>query len=364
MDHARDMTLHPTRPEPAKLRLPDPGAMTEPRTLERVLGPNARIAEVTASRLETPGYSGSLHTRLHVRLEGGSVRSLVLKRTRVVDDWLSARTHDSVGREGQLLGEPALAGVWGAFACPYLAWSAADGEVGLLMEDLSDHLLPDVREPIGMEQEERLLAAVAAQHARYWESPALDLPWLTRPHQLLGLLNARTLEALASRGFPHPVVERAHAGWGVAFARLPPRVSELLREPPESLAARSAHLPRTLTHGDFKVANFALMPDGRVAAFDWAVVGAGPVAMELGWHLAVNATRLPGTKEESIARYRQRLETALGRAPGEAFWNDTVENAVLAGAAMMLWSKAVALESGAARARREWDWWVERLAGL
>ena len=49
---------------------------------------------------------------------------------------------------------------------------------------------------------------------------------------------------------------------------------------------------------------------------------------------------------------------------GEAFWTGTVENAVLAGGAMMLWSKALALEAGGRRARGEWDWWVERLAAI
>jgi len=335
--------------------------MAEPDVLARVLGP---VAEVQASNLATSGFSGSTHRRLAVRLADGGTRSLVLKRTRVADDWLSSQTGDRVGREGLLLSEPALNRVWDAFACPYLAWSSSDGDVGLLMEDLTPYLLPDVREPIGEEQEERLLGALAAMHTAFWESPTLSLPWLARPDQLFGLLNAATLETMAERGFPHAVLGRAHAGWSAAFRRLPERVSALLREPPESLAARGTHLPRTLTHGDFKVANFALMPDGRVAAFDWAVMGAGPVATELGWHLAVNATRIPGPKEDSIARYRKALESALGHALDGAFWKDTVENAVLAGGAMLLWSKALALDSGAARARGEWDWWVERLAAL
>ena len=273
--------------------------MTDQATLACVLGP---IARVEASGMETTGLSGSTHTRLVVRLADGGVRRLVLKRTRIADDWLSARTGDRAGREGLLLGEPALGDVWRAFACPCLAWAAVEGEVALLMEDLSAHLLPDVREPFEEAQEDRLLTAVAAMHARFWESPTLALPWLTRPEQLLGLLNAATLETLGARRLPHPVLERAHAGWQIAFARLPGRVSSLLRETPAALAARSADLPRTLTHGDFKVANLALLPDGRVAAIDWALVGAGPVAMELGWHLAVDASRLSGTRERSIAR--------------------------------------------------------------
>jgi aminoglycoside phosphotransferase (APT) family kinase protein len=236
--------------------------------------------------------------------------------------------------------------------------------VALLMDDLTPHLLPDVREPIADVYEERWLASAAALHARFWDSPVLELPWLTRPDQLVGLLNARTLEGLAAGGFPHPVVGRAHDGWQAAFDRLPGRVATLMRESPSSLAERGAALPRTLTHGDLKVANFAWLPDGRVAAFDWSVTGACPAALELGWHLSVNATRLPGTKEQSLARYRRLLESALGRALGERFWKETIDHAVLVGAAMMLWSKALALENGGQRARAEWDWWVERLSAM
>jgi hypothetical protein len=353
-----------TKPDASRLRplrVDDPAALADPRTIESLTGP---IAGIERSPLTTPGFSGSSHERLTVRLASGGTRSLVLKRTRVAADWTLVRSEDRVGREGRLLAEPALAGVWEAFACPYLAWAATEGELALLMEDLADHLLPDAREPMAETQEHRILAALANLHARFWEAPALQLPWLTRPHHLFGLIGARAIEAEASRGFAHPVQARAHEGWQVAFAHLPPGVAALMREPATALAERSARLPRTLTHGDVKVANFALLPDGRVAAFDWALVGRGPVALELGWYLAVNATRLSGSKEESIARYRRQLEEALARPLGEAFWAATEANAALAGGAMLLWSKALALASGGPRARTEWDWWVERLAAL
>lgn len=41
-------------------------------------------------------------------------------------------------------------------------------------------------------------------------------------------------------------------------------------------------LPRTLLHGDARVANFALLPGQRVTAFDWALIGAGPATIDLG----------------------------------------------------------------------------------
>jgi len=130
-------------------------------------------------------------------------------------------------------------------------------------------------------------------------------------------------------------------------------------------AAKLAHLwrdlPRTLLHGDTKVANFALLPDGRVSAFDWSMVGAGPSTVDLGWYLAMNATRLARSKEEAIERYRMLLEDALGRRIPDGEWQRMVDLAVWCGARSMLWSKALALESGREGVEDEWAWWVDRL---
>lgn len=333
-------------------------ALIDPVALEPIVG---RIVALTRAPLATPGFSGSTHERLTLTMSDGSVRTLVLKRTRIADDWLVRRTGDRLGREGLLLAEPALADVWTSFASPYLAWAATEGELALLMTDLAAHLLPDVREPLAEEQEHRLLAALADMHARFWETPALNQPWLTRPAQWVDLLSPGAVEAQLDAGVTAPVVARAREGWAIALSRLPARVADLMREPPERQLAPFAHLPRTLTHGDVKVANFAPLPDGRIAAFDWAIMGAGPVAMELGWHLAVNASRLPGTREETIARYRRLLESAVGCRLGDAFWRDSESLAVRAGALTLLWSKALALDAGGDRARTEWNWWVERL---
>lgn len=339
-------------------RLASVEALASAAGLETILGP---VAAIETSALRTPGFSGSTHRRLTVRLRSGATRRLVLKHTVLAADWTLVRSGDRVGREGCLLAEQALAPVWEAFASPYLAWAATGGELGLLMEDLSDHLLPDVREPVTEAQEERIVAALAALHARFWESPALALPWLTPPRRLFELVGPQAAAEEVAGGTPPPVHARAHQGWTIAFRRLPPGVAALLREPSAALAGRSAHLPRTVVHGDVKVANFALLPDGRVSAFDWAFVGAGSVALELGWYLAVNATRLASSKEDTLARYRRQLEARLGRALAHEVWSDIEAQAVLGGAAMLLWSKALALEAGAPGALEEWNWWVERL---
>jgi aminoglycoside phosphotransferase (APT) family kinase protein len=122
-------------------------------------------------------------------------------------------------------------------------------------------------------------------------------------------------------------------------------------------------LPRTLVHGDAKVANFAILPGGRVSAFDWAIAGAGPCTIDIGWYLAVNASRLTGTKDQLLDRYRGFLEDARGEPLDQPTWSRLEEVAVTCGARMLLWSKALALDAGRPGADAEWAWWARRLDG-
>ncbi len=345
----------------ACLRFENLDSLTQLEELSALAGP---VAELRREPMPAPGFSGSTLERMHVRLRTGENLRLVLKRVDLARAWTAFRTADSSGREARLLAEPALAAVWSAFACPYLAFASDGAQVGLLMRDLADDLLPDARTPLAYAQEGALLDALATLHARHWESPALDLPWLARPGQLLGMLGPRAAVEVASRQGPHPFFEKVAEGWTAALERLPDRIAALLTQAPEELSARYADLPRTLVHGDCKVANFAPLPDGRVAAFDWSCLAAGSPGLEVGWYLAVNASRLTGSKEGLLARYRGLLEGRLGARLADAPWSRTEELAILAGALMLLWSKALALEAGAPWARSEWDWWAERLGRL
>lgn len=81
-------------------------------------------------------------------------------------------------------------------------------------------------------------------------------------------------------------------------------------------------------------------------------------------YLAVNACRLAGTKARTVERYLMLLGERLGRPRGDAAWTDIGTEAVLAGGAMLLWSRVLALESGGTGASEEWDWGVERLEAL
>ncbi|HXS83660.1 MAG TPA: phosphotransferase [Methylomirabilota bacterium] len=343
-------------------RFPTPDQVTDPAAIAAWLGP---VRAVEREPLTTAGFSGARFERLVVTLASGEQRRYVAKRFRPREDWTAVRSGDIDGRASAMLSEPRLAGIWDAFACPYVGFACDGGEVALLMVDLTPHLFPDVREPLREQEEARVLGALASLHARFWESPALELAWLARAEHHAGLLDARcAADPVCSAVFTDTLREMGTRGWAAALRLLPRSLDGLIRSPVHELSWLWRELPRTLVHGDAKVANFALLPDGRVAAFDWALLGAGPATLDIGWYVAINASRLTGTKEETLRRYRALLEAARGVALDEACWDRLVRAGIVIAARMLLWSKALAVEAGRTGAQAEWTWWVERLEAV
>jgi hypothetical protein len=336
------------------LRLDSLADLTSPASLGAV--------SVREEPLSTVGFSGATHRRLVAMLPSGETRRFVLKLCDPAREWTAVRTGDRVGREWSLLAERALDGVWEAFVSPFVAYAVEGGRSGLLMEDVGAHVFPDVREPIARAHEDELLAALARLHARFWRSPALAIPWLARASSTSELVLPAVLDDTAALALmPPPLRERLRLGWDAALARLSARAAGVLRRPARLVHERWADLPQTLVHGDVKVANFALIPERGVAAFDWAMIGAGPSTTDLGWYLAINASRLARSKEAVIARYRELLERELGRELDEALWARLEDVAVTYGARTMLWAKGAQVATGSDAAQVEWEWWALRL---
>jgi hypothetical protein len=347
--------MSPTGARP--VRVVSPNDLLQSALLERLLG---RIESVSVQLLQAQGYSGARLERLEVQLSAGGYQHLIHKRVRLAEDWTAYRSNDSTGRQAALLAEPRLRGVWDVVACAYRAYAIADGDVGLLMTDLSPWLLPDIDAPLTRGEEDRLLSALASLHARFWQADVLDLDWLARPDQVLRVLGPEAPGQDTGRPL-EPLFEVIRAGWAAALANLPHGVADWLLRPPQELVHRlGGDLPRTLLHGDAKVANFALLPTG-VAAFDWSWVGAGPSTFDLGWYLAVNAGRLARPREAVLSRYRELLQHELGKTLPEALWARLLAFAILVGARLLLWEKALALEKGSPQATREWAWWLHAL---
>lgn len=336
--------------------------LTRPETLERVVGP---VSTITIAPLQTTGFSGSEHKLVKVLLQDGATRRFILKRTPLQTDWTYQLSSSSRAREAALLDTPQLRGVWQVFKCPYVYFAECPNETALLMEDLTPFLLPDVKEPLSELQEELILAALARMHATYWQSEILEHSWLSHLSAYWSVLGPeRAGQEAALQLFPARMRESFRHGWQLALRLLPKGVVETLSVSGEEMERRWSHLPMTLVHGDVKVANFAIHADGGISAFDWALVGRAPVSSDLGWYLAVNASRLARPKETFVVRYREILERELQVALDNKLWEEIVAAAILIGARMLLWSKANALDSGGRAARIEWDWWVRHLEAV
>ncbi len=236
-------------------------------------------------------------------------------------DWIVRATNDVALREGVMangqlqLVEPLVA--------PYLG-TASDGEgIAILMPDLSAELIAWDRpghDPVVSEATlERVLDAVARLHAMPWAdyratTPDWSWPWCPLRERLL-LLTRPAAERYRAEGLA--VGERFLSGWD-AFDRAAPagarELIEHLAGNPTPLIGALARLPSTGLHGDLKLANVALLDDGRVALIDWQMMALAPVAVELGWLLVSNSASLPLGPDEVLARYR----AAAGRAASDS----------------------------------------------
>ncbi len=109
--------------------------------------------------------------------------------------------------------------------------------------------------------------------------------------------------------------------------------------------------PHTFIHGDWKFGNLGTHRDGRTVLLDWDRCGAGPATFDLAWYLAVNCDRLPESKEDAIARYRDALVSAGIDLDG--WWDRQLGLTLLGAGLQLMWSK---LDDA-----RERGWWVERI---
>jgi thiamine kinase-like enzyme len=147
-------------------------------------------------------------------------------------------------------------------------------------------------------------------------------------------------------------IAAADQGW----AALPAR-SALLATTAAAVHARPELLPvggpTTFLHGDWKMGNLGVHPDGRTILIDWAYPGAGPACWELCWYLALNQARLPESKEETVERYRRALEAA---GVGTTDWWQTQLDVCTIGVMVTFgWEKALGSDA-------ELLWWEGRVA--
>ncbi|HEY0443327.1 MAG TPA: phosphotransferase [Candidatus Limnocylindrales bacterium] len=278
-----------------------------------------RLAGKPEQRFPHDGWSGATLTRFQ-----RGIRRFVLKRDSLATDWIAQATHDG----------PLLREAWFAATHPLLPWplrapyvgAAVDGDaVAILMPDLSDVLL-EWEAPLDTGRFERVLGAIAALHAARWADEGVgpaNGPWCSIEDRILLICRP----SLERPGPVHDAVaDRLLPGWDAFDRTAPAAARELvaaLADDPGPLIAALDALPKTLLHGDLKLANVGITADGSVDLIDWQMVMFGPVAIELGWFLAANVAALPLTPDEVLARYaalRADEEPPVAAADLELAW--------------------------------------------
>ncbi len=285
----------------------------------------------------------------------------VVKYLHVDDDWIMRSTGDlacrpvTVWRAGILDRVPSCIdhGVVGAATgLGRNGWGAA-----VLMRDMSSWLVPEGDDPVPLDQHLGFMEHMATLHATFWGWH--DTVELTPPVHRLAEFSRENMASEGARGWPDVVPRLIVDGWA-RYPSVAPEIADAvlaLTADPTPLAAALRACPATFLHGDWKMGNLGSRPDGTTVLLDWAMPGEGCPTLELAWYLALNAARLPQSKEDTIDAYRRALESH--GVSTSSWWDRALDLALLAGSVWFGWEKALAGPGP------ELSWWIERAgAGL
>ena len=230
-------------------------------------------------------------------------------------------------------------------------WGAA-----LLMRDVSAELLPAGDVPIPAEQHATFIDHLAGFCAATWgwhddpiSGPGL-LPYAAR----WAWFGHAALDGERALGWPERVPRVADEGWRRFSERAPAELAAAvddLRRDPAPLAAALRRTPSCFLHGDVKASNSGATADGRTLLIDWAYAGEGPACHELAWHLALDRSRLPISKEMTADSFRAALERY--GVPTGGWWERQLGLCLLGALVQFGWEKALGDEA-------ELGWWCER----
>ncbi|MHA6830902.1 phosphotransferase family protein [Ralstonia pseudosolanacearum] len=285
------------------------------------------------------GFSGA---RIYMQSSHDGT-SHVVKVTSAETDWIMRATSDQRCREAIL----ANAGFAQDIRSPAIG-SARDGATfSILMHDVSQYLLSNG--PLTTEQLKTLLLGIARLHALTPPSEC-DVPWCSIEDRLT--LFMPDPERLAQFRIGQDILK----GWDIFFDYVPKNIADLVRALFDDIGPLKRaldQLPNSLLHGDLKLDNIGILPDGTLSLIDWSMPMVAPAAVELGWFLAMNSRTLPVSLDEAIAVYTSfaNLDSRLHERHRSL--------TILCGLLIRGWRKALDAESGEPSELR---WWCERAA--
>ena len=321
-----------------------------------------RLAGVREEPFPNNGWSGAELTRL-VRPDGAA---FIVKRTSWSMDWIARSTRDHALREAVVAADPI------PFQLPlsnaYLGAAIDDGRAAILMPDLSAELLPWDEDAGAIDRAtlDRVLEAFAALHGLPWAElrarpEGLRWPWCPL-RERIELLTPAAAQRYEAGGLP--IGRRFLEGWA-AFERLAPagavEVIARLGRDSKPLLDALGRMPAAGLHGDLKLANVALRPDGSVAFIDWQMTAFAPIAVDLGWFLVSNVSQLPAEPEAVFERYLAFAGPSAAVGDPE----QQLDLTILVGLLLRGWRKGLDAEAGlmlptGQSAVDDLRWWSER----
>lgn len=233
-----------------------------------------------------------------------------------------------------------------------VAMALDDGRLSMLQRDISDSLIPEGDALVTVEQHDAFMDHMAAFHAAYWGF--VDTVGLSSIEQRIGFFSDENMAREMRAADPPVPVRVAREGWTLLPERAPvlAAIVNPARANPTPLADRlRAAGPPTFVIGDWKMGNLGYHAvTQQTVLLDWAYPGAAPGCWDLMWYLALNRARLPRTKEESIAAYREGLDR---RGITTAGWfDDQLQLCAVGVMTLIAWEKAVGDAD-------ELAWWTE-----
>ncbi len=231
-----------------------------------------------------------------------------------------------------------------------------DAELGILMRDVGDWLVPPGDAPITAETNARFIDHLAALCVAFrdWR----DNLGLTTMAERIRFFAPDTIAGELAGPTPDIVVQLANQGWA-RLHELAPELAALVtvvQQHPEALTTALTRTPVSFLHGDWKMGNLGEHPDGRTILVDCAYPGSGPPCWDLMWYLALNRARLPVDKAEVIAQFRDAL--ARRGWDTEEWFDRQVLLCQLAMISTFGWEKALGARDTAGIA--ELEWWQQR----
>lgn len=256
----------------------------------------------------TEAFSGA---RLEL-LELPDGRRLVAKHLPADGDWLTRATG---GRDrARCLWETGVLHRVGAVSDhTVVGVQTVEDHSVILMRDASNELIPP-RAPVTRARSRLLLSKLAKMHEHFAGTRAGDLCPIGARYAMF----APRFHATDAGPGRHPMADRIAHGWEVFEDHVPADVVEAVlavHRDPGRLARRLAASPATLLHGDAKLENLGISPDGRLVAIDWGdLTGVGPREIDVAWYALKAAARVGCSPDDIFADYQAASSEPLDPA--------------------------------------------------